>query len=58
VDVGLNYRRVWLGRMSKVTQVYYDFVIPKNKCVKKKANGNLVVYVVSFDEFEPKPHIT
>jgi hypothetical protein len=22
--------------MSKVTQVYYGFVIPKNKCVKKK----------------------
>jgi hypothetical protein len=25
------------SRMSKVTQVYYGFVIPKNKCVKKKS---------------------
>jgi hypothetical protein len=25
--------------MSKVTQVYYGFVIPNSKCVKKKSKG-------------------
>jgi hypothetical protein len=27
--------------MSKVTIVYYGFVIPKNKCVKKRQLGKL-----------------
>jgi hypothetical protein len=28
-------------RMLKVTKVYYGFVIPKNKCVKKRGTSKL-----------------
>jgi hypothetical protein len=29
--------------MSKVTTVYYGFVIPKNKCVKKTKKGSNIL---------------
>jgi hypothetical protein len=32
------------SRMSKVTTVYYGFVIPKNKCVKKNDNASILAF--------------
>jgi hypothetical protein len=37
--------------MSKVTIVYYGFIIPKNKCVSKKLNNANVESLSSFALF-------
>jgi hypothetical protein len=40
--------------MSKVTQVYYGFVIPKNKCVKKPKNIRIERFIVLKPDTEYK----